>query len=33
VDGKEMELPSFAWAANRDPMDEHTWRTIAAGVS
>jgi transposase-like protein len=33
VEGKELELPSFAWAADRDPLDEHTWRVIAAGVS
>lgn len=33
VEGKELELPSFAWAADRDPLDEHTWRAIAAGVS
>ncbi len=25
VDGKELPLPSFAWAADRDPLDEHTW--------
>lgn len=33
VDGQELQLPSFAWAADRDPLDEHTWRAIAAGVS
>ena len=33
VDGQEIELPSFAWATGRDPLDEHTWRAIAAGVS
>ncbi len=33
LDGKELELPSFTWAADRDPMDEHTWRAIGAGVS
>jgi len=33
VDGKELQLPSFSWAADRDPLDEHTWRAIAAGVS
>lgn len=32
-EGKELELPSFAWAADRDPLDEHTWRAITAGVS
>ena len=33
IDGPELELPSFAWAADRDPLDEHTWRSIVAGVS
>ena len=33
VDGEELQLPSFAWATDRDPLDEHTWRAIAAGVS
>jgi putative transposase len=31
--GKEVELPSFVFAADRDPLDEHTLETIAAGVS
>ena len=22
-----------AWAADRDPLDEHTWRAIAAGLT
>ena len=26
-------MPSFGWAADRDPLDEHTWRSIVAGVS
>ena len=26
-------MPSFAWAAARDPLDEQTWRSIVAGVS
>ena len=33
VDGPELALPSFGWAADRDPLDEHTWRSIVAGVS
>lgn len=33
VDGQELALPSFAWAAARDPLDEQTWRSIVAGVS
>lgn len=33
VDGRELPLPSFAWATDRDPLDEHTWRSIVAGVS
>ena len=33
VDGPELALPSFAWAAARDPLDEQTWRAIVAGVS
>ena len=31
--GREVELPSFVFAADRDPLDEHTLETIAAGVS
>ena len=26
-------MPSFAWAADRDPLDEQTWRALVAGVS
>jgi transposase-like protein len=33
IDGSELALPSFAWAADRDPLDEQTWRSIVAGVS
>ncbi len=31
--GHEMELPSFAFAANRDPLDAHTVKAVACGVS
>jgi transposase-like protein len=31
--GHEMELPSFAFAANRDPLDHHTVEAVACGVS
>jgi transposase-like protein len=31
--GREMELPSFAFAANRDPLDHHTLEAVACGVS
>jgi len=33
TNGQELTLPSFDWAAERDPLDEHTWRSIVAGVS
>ena len=33
VEGQELALPSFSWAADRDPLDEQTWRSIVAGVS
>jgi transposase-like protein len=33
VDGAELELPSFAYAAARDPLDAHTLETLAVGVS
>jgi transposase-like protein len=33
VRGAEVSLPSFAWAANRDPLDSHTLDAIAVGVS
>ncbi|MFQ5745264.1 MAG: transposase, partial [Acidobacteriota bacterium] len=29
----ELELPSFAFAAERDPLDEHTLEAVASGVS
>lgn len=32
-DGHEGELPSFAWAADRDPLDAQTLDAIACGVS
>jgi putative transposase len=31
--GHEMELPSFAFATNRDPLDQHTLKAVACGVS
>ena len=31
VDGRELALPSFLWAAERDPLDAQTWRAIVAG--
>jgi len=31
--GGELVLPSFAFAADRDPLDRRTWRAIARGVS
>jgi transposase-like protein len=33
VDGAELVLPSFAYAANRDPLDVHTLNALAVGVS
>ncbi len=33
VKGTEVEVPSFAWAAHRDPLNTHTLVAIAAGVS
>jgi len=33
LEGREVELPSFLFAADRDPLDEHTLEAIAAGVS
>jgi len=33
VDGKELVLPSFAFAAARDPLDRHTLSAVAAGVA
>jgi len=32
-DGQEMELPSFAFAANRDPLNNHTVDAVACGIS
>lgn len=29
----ELQLPSFQWAADRDPLNEHTLSMIAAGAS
>ena len=31
--GQEVELPSFAFAANRDPLDRHTLNAVACGIS
>ncbi len=31
--GRELELPSYAFAANRDPLDHHTLKAVACGVS
>jgi putative transposase len=33
VDGHELTLPSFAYAAHRDPLDAHTLEAIAIGVT
>ena len=33
VEGGELALPSFAFAAEGDPLDRRTWRAIARGVS
>ena len=32
-DGQEMVLPSFAFAANRDPLDRHAMNAVACGIS
>ncbi len=32
-EGRELELPSFAFAARRDPLDRHTLDSVACGVS
>ncbi len=32
-EGQEMALPSFAFAANRDPLNRHTLNAVACGVS
>ena len=31
--GEEVELPSFAFAADRDPLDHHTLNAVACGIS
>ncbi len=31
--GKEMELPSFTFASNRDPLDRHALNAVACGIS
>jgi transposase-like protein len=31
--GEEMVLPSFAFAASRDPLDRHTLNAVACGIS
>lgn len=33
VDGEELDLPSFAYAAGRDPLDARTLEAIAIGVA
>jgi putative transposase len=33
LDGRELDLPSFAFATGRDPLDEHVLGAVAAGVS
>src|SRR5579871_1030668 len=33
VDGHELDLPSFAYAAHRDPLDARTLEAIAIGVT
>jgi transposase-like protein len=30
---REVELPSFAWAASRDPLDEVSWQHLVSGVA
>jgi transposase-like protein len=32
-EGEEVELPSFAFAAHRDPLDRHTLNAVACGIS
>ena len=32
-EGQEMELPSFVFAANRDPLDRHALTSVACGIS
>lgn len=31
--GEELELPSFAFASKRDPIDRHTLNAVACGIS
>jgi putative transposase len=31
--GQEMELPTFAFAAKRDPLDRHAMNAVACGIS
>ena len=31
--GKEMELPSFTFASDRDPLDRHALNAVACGIS
>jgi transposase-like protein len=31
--GEEIELPSFAFASKRDPLDRHTLNAVACGIS
>jgi len=33
VEGEEMQLPSFVFAADRDPLDRRTMEAVAIGVS
>ena len=33
VEGEEMELPSFAFASKRDPLDRHALNAVACGIS
>jgi transposase-like protein len=33
VGGEELELPTFAFASSRDPMDHHTLNAVACGIS
>jgi transposase-like protein len=32
-EGQEMELPSFVFAANQDPLDRHALTSVACGIS
>ena len=32
-DGQELQLPSFAYVANRDPLDRHAMNAVACGIS